>query len=373
VSLDFVNTQTGKDTTFAFALSTNDCAHLVEFSDGQAHSGCRISGNSYDGIYQLTTRVPQFTVPGVFQLAVASVGDCAGNTTVYREAALAQKHIAISFRQTGVGDGRAPILRSLALLANKVDTSQQPRVLALRATVTDPGAGIKEIYFQFDDHTTFGFWGDWSLCENGHAIDPAFPGSGTSCLVSGTKNSAVIEMKIMLPAYSPKKSYKLKWVTTADLAGNSSVTGDPVLAERGLAISFSQIGKGDNVGPVLKSVSVLTKAINTGIEAQQVRLRVRVLDNMSGVQGFAIEFQRISASGSQVGPGVEFYCSIQTCLVSGNDRDGTYEISAELPAHAAGGTYRFVNFFAIDRAQNHSSQDAVAIKKAKLYVSFINQ
>jgi hypothetical protein len=324
----------------------------------------------------LTTQLPQYTVPGRFQLNSAGAGDGADNFTLLRLTDLKKKKMAITFRQVGVGDGNAPVLRSIAFQNNKVDTSQQSRILTLRASVTDPGAGLQNIYFQFGAGDSAGgatfMYSDGSVCENGNAIDPEFPGTSTGCLVSGTKNSAVIEMKIRLPAYSPKKSHKLQWVTATDWAGNNSVTGDPLLAKRGLAISFTQVGDGDNLGPSLKSVSVLNGTIDTGSEAQQVRLRVQVLDDMSGVQSFGIAFQRISSSGKPVGATVNFGCSIQTCLTSGDERDGTYEISADLPINAAEGTYRFVWFAATDKAGNNITLEVAAIKKAKLDVGFSN-
>jgi len=379
VSLNFVHTTTGRNVSFPFNLGITSCEHFTEWGSAEGPwlaKGCRISGSPNDGIYELTTQLPQYTVPGKFQLNSASASDVADNGTSLSLSDLTKKKMAVTFRQVGVGDGKAPVLQSIAFLNNKVDTSQQSRILTLRASVTDPGAGLQNIYFQFGAGGTQGgatfMYSDGSLCENGHAIDPGYPGSGTGCLVSGTKNSAVIEMKVMLPAYSAKKSHKLQWVTATDWAGNNSVTGDPLLANRGLAISFTQVGIGDSTGPSLKSVSVLNGPIDTGSEAQQVRIRVRVLDNISGVQSFGIAFQRISSSGKQVGPMVGFSCWSQTCPTSGNDRDGTYEISAELPVQAAEGIYRLVWFSATDKAGNSITLGVAAIKKAKLYVGFSN-
>jgi hypothetical protein len=361
-----------------FNLQTSSCEKFTEWGGQEGPffaKGCRISGSANDGIYEMTTQIPQYTLPGTFQLQSAAAGDGADNGSELRLNDLKKKKMAITFRQVGVGDGKAPVLRSIAFLSNKVDTSQRPQILALRAHVTDPGAGLQNIYFQFGAGGTAGgamfMYTDGSVCENGHAVDPQFPGGSTGCLVSGNKNFAVIEMKVMLPTYSPNKKHFLEHVTAVDWAGNNSVTSPRVQGSK-LAISFTQVGRGDSRAPGLKSVSVLNKSIDTGSEAQQVRLQVRVLDDMSGVQFFGVAFQRISSSGKQVGPTINFGCSIQTCLISGTERDGTYEISGELPINAAEGTYRLVWFSATDRAGNTKTLETTAIKKAKLYVGFTN-
>ena len=404
-----------------------DQANPTEFVTWMASQtiGCRISGNENDGIYEFHTVVKRYTMPGTFQLNEVALKDAAGNQTNIHSAQIKVKKLAVNFKQIGGGDGVSPKLNSVSSLTKTVNTSSSSQVVTLRASVSDGLSGVKQVYLGFNglskpidnglssQSVTFLF-GDgegWTHpCTDGHAPDPPLTGSlpSSHCRVSGTTNSQVLEMKIRLPAYSPVDTHQLSRVILEDFAGNTTDMLADVLKSKKLAINFKQVGPGDSTAPTIQSISMLTPSINTGAVAQIVTLKIRVKDNSSGVKSFNITFGRwrigqlqpdwsniqstwepshswdlntnsavIVEEGScnqekthateptMASPGLG-------CRISGNAKDGIYEVKFWVPAHAASGQYRIFGIQTTDRANNLRFVSYGDLVKSKLNIGFTN-
>ena len=421
VSMWFSPWSWGCDPDHPVALNTNQ---------GMNSIGCRISGDENDGIYEFRTVVPKYTMPGTYVLTNVNLSDAAGNNTNLWNDLIKAKKLAVNFKQIGGGDSAPPKLKSVSILTKTVDTSAESKVITLRAAVSDGFSGVRSVNLNFSrltksnsgwQNVSFGF-SDYSTnsggnsvdCVDGHAQEPGTNNSMiamTSCRVSGTSKNQVLEMKLRLPAYSPAGTYQLNNVNLSDFAGNNGWLWEDKLKAKKLAVNFKQVGAGDSAGPTLKSVSVLTPNVDSGATAQIVTLKVRVKDNSSGVAGFSMGFGRMK-TGQQwpEWTNIQSYWSpmytwdsnmqhqvlieegncnadkthaidptIQTgwsggtaCRISGNNKDGFYEVKFVVPAHAAAGNYRIYNFNATDKANNSGFTMYDDIVKRKLNVGFKN-
>jgi hypothetical protein len=385
--------------------------------------GCRISGNDLNGIYEFKTVIPKHSMPGTYVLHNASMTDAAGNSSHLPYEKLKEKKLAVNFKQVGAGDGKGPTLSSISLLTKSVNTSASSQVVTLRAAVKDGTSGVQNVQFSFARLTNSqGAWQNIGFnwhnpgavgngdCVDGGAADPTV-GNYSSCRVSGNNKAQVVEMKVRLPRYTSKGTYQLQFVNLRDYAGNSSYLMLEQLKDRKMAVNFKQTGAGDSSGPTLKKVTVLTPKIDTGAAPQIVTMRVQVRDNNSGVKDFGLQFGRIKSGQSDPvwaniyshwSPGYDWDSSTNTqivipegtcnsaktgakdpvltngmgsgtaCRISGTARDGMYEVKVIVPAHAASGTYKLVNFYANDNANNQRNVGWFDLKKKKLNIGFKN-
>jgi hypothetical protein len=215
-------------------------------------------------------------------------------------------------------------------------------------------------------------------------------------------------MKIRLPAYSPLGTYQLSRVILEDFAGNTTDMLLDVLKSKKLAINFKQVGAGDSTAPTIQSITMLTSKINTGANAQIVTLKIRVKDDSAGVDSFNITFGRLRTGqlqpdwsniqstwepshfwDSHTNSNVivqEGSCNHEKthattptmaspglgCRISGNAKDGIYEVKFWVPAHAAAGQYRIFGIQATDKANNLGFVSYQDLVKRKLNIGFTN-
>jgi len=388
--------------------------------EANSSEGCLISGNHFDGVYELRTLIPKYTVPGTYVLTNVGLSDFSGNGSNYDDGQLRKKKLAVNFKQVGAGDGKGPTLSSISLLTKSVNTAYSSRVVAIRVAVKDGLSGVNAIGLNFQriikgvslndndsPYLSFSTIEQFlAPCENGGAEAPTF--GPTACRVSGNSKSQVIEMKILLPRYSPSGTYRLVSVGLSDIAGNHSGMSFKKLKDKKMAVNFKQTGAGDSSGPTLKKVTIITPKIDTGAASQTVTMRFQVKDNFSGVKSFGFQLARLSGSSSKpigtiLGGNFQGLTSVWSkeadayidvpegdcnpdkthagnptengaaiCRISGTAKDGLYEIKFIVPAHAAAGQYRLSNFSATDFANNEKYLSWTDLKKLKLNIGFKN-
>lgn len=374
-------------------------------------TGCLISGDSHNGIYEMKVAVPKLTAPGIYRLTNMHLSDGANNQTNLQLEDLKERKLAINFKQTGRGDSVGPAIKSLALSKKSVDTSSGAKIITLRANIRDGGAGIEQVFLSFTAIKKNNYWANpisfsWysnsnvnsmsnpnGSCVNGHAAEPEGNMSTTACLISGTDKNAVIEFKTKLPAYSPKGSFQLTQAWMTDKAKNQRNLQLNQLKKAKLAVSFKQVGDGDSASPVVKSIKILNPVVDSGASEQFVYAKVAVKDNMSGLSTLNLNFARVvgkqtnwnssvnggfwlnSFNSSQdlaCGPdGLPSEFNGSGCLLSGNIKNGVFIIKLRVPAHTAAGTYQLVGMWFSDvvgNQKNYNWPDS----KGKYKVSFKN-
>lgn len=403
-----------------------DPDHPATLNSNMFMIGCRTAGTDLDGIYEFKTMVPKFTMPGTYVLSNVWMMDSAGNNSMLQTDQIKKKKLAINFKQVGGGDGKAPTLSSISLLTKTVDTSASSRVVTLRVAVKDGTSGVQSVNLSFMRLTSgqaawqninFSWWDNPSHnngngnCVNGRAAEPT-GNMSTACRVSGNSKAQVIEMKMLLPRYTSTGTYQLQNVWMRDYAGNNGNLMLEQLKDKKMAVNFKQTGAGDSSGPTLNEVRVLTPKVDSGASAKVVTMKVRVKDNNSGIKNFQIGIGRIKsgqawpewtqisgnfsewyswdmATNSQVvipegqcnddkthakEPTITNGMSTggTACRVSGTAKDGWYEIKMVVPAHAAAGTYKLMQFWGTDAAGNQRNLNWDQLKKAKLNIGFTN-
>jgi len=275
-------------------------------------------------------------------------------------------------------DTAKPKLVSISVATPNVDTSAEAKELALRIHVTDAGTGLRTINLVFQRHLANGSWvsdvnfrgdAEHSPCTaSNHAASPG-PGYTTTCLVSGTWNNGIYEMRTLMPHWSAQGTYILSDATLVDGAYNTTRLGYDTLIDRRLAVSFRQAGSGDGLAPALRSVQVISPAtFSTANSAQLIGLRMHVTDAISGVAGtIMVEMARMThVDGDEFlwpqpnswGPAAAPACAetapstSQVCRESGNPNDGWYQAWVELPRWSPKGQYELTSVRLSDLAGN---------------------
>jgi len=262
-------------------------------------------------------------------------------------------------------DSAKPKLVSVAVATRYVNTSADARELVLRVHVTDAGTGIRYIKMVFQRHLANGEWvsdvtfagdAEFPQCTaSNHAATPQ-NGETTTCLVSGTWNNGVYELRTTLRHWSAQGAYILSSVQLSDGARNNGFLSYDILLTRHLAVSFHQTGVGDAIAPALRAVQLISPAsVSTSAAAKLVGFRIHVTDAVSGVSGISLGIARMTHTDGADSylwpqPGVDGLASSPTCSVdpptetqlcrqSGGDHDGWYQAWIELPRWAPKGVY----------------------------------
>jgi hypothetical protein len=276
-------------------------------------------------------------------------------------------------------DSAKPQLVSVAVATKNVDTSAAAQELALRVHVTDVGTGVRSIHLVFQRHLTNGSWvsdvtfegdAEHAPCTaDNHAASPQ-PGETTSCLVAGTWNNGIYEMRTQLRHWSAQGTYILSDVRMYDGARNWGLISYDTLTTKHLAVSFHQTGAGDATAPAFRSVQLISPAsISTASSAQLVGFRMHLTDAVSGISGISAEVARMThldgvdqyywpQPGVGDNPATVSWCphgtpsTSQVCRASGDIHDGWYQIWIELPRWAPKGVYELTVVGLSDLAGN---------------------
>ncbi len=285
-------------------------------------------------------------------------------------------------------DSSAPSLVSIAMGTPTVSTTYADRVVAVRFRVADTGTGLGNVRMQFARRLPSGStlnplnfqaqtdFADQLCTADHHATTP--PKDDTSiCLVTGSPQAGVYEMRAWMPRWAPTGTYTLVKVSMWDAAGNASGMSWDTLVDRGLAVRFKQIGPGDSTAAVVRAVEVLTPTVSTTDAAQLVGARVHLTDSLSGASGVFLEWGRVTRANGVVqqyrwpfpsmyartadaptcGPDLPTVADVQFsdtpyCRESGTAKDGWYRAWGVFPRWIGTGTYELVTLTTGDVAGN---------------------
>lgn len=308
-------------------------------------------------------------------------------------------------------DSKGPSIVSVAVTDGaRVDTSLEGKIITVRARIKDSGSGVANISLGFSRLTKDGilmgnsvsmWFSPWSW-----GCDPAHPGvlntnqgmNSIGCRIAGDENDGIYEFRAVVTKYTMPGTYVLTNINLSDAAGNSTnLWGDQIKAKK-LAVNFKQIGGGDGAPPVLKSVSILTKTVNTSAESQIISLRVAVADGFSGVRSVNLNFSRLTKSNTgwqnvnfgfwdssnnngansvdcvnghaQDPANNNSMVAMSSCRVSGNSKNQVIEMKLRLPAYSPAGTYQLNNVNLSDFAGNDGWLGEDKLKAKKFAVNF---
>jgi hypothetical protein len=143
------------------------------------------------------------------------------------------------------------------------------------------------------------------------------------------------------------------------------------LLAKKLAVTFRQVGIGDSSKPIIVSLQMLTRTVNTNSSSAIINFSVRAKDVGSGLNGIAGSFSgrrggRGSFSVSMANPEAILSCNgtvapdpgtgqtSSSCLSSGTVFDATLNIKVRLRQNSPKGIYRLDYLSADDNAQNRT-------------------
>jgi hypothetical protein len=299
-------------------------------------------------------------------------------------------------------DQGGPKLVSMSVLNPSIDTSKTDQVLVLRARIDDVGTGVAGFSIQLDPFNFDGgrfllfLGGNFSeeTCNGSNAVDPSGSKSqfyATSwCLVSGDRFSGIYELKVRVPRYTPKMTWKGMGFSGSDFAGNQSVYETADLKAKGLLLTVKQRGKGDSFDPTLGAVAVMTKSINTQVNSAIVNIRFAFKDKGLGLK----HFQGFFVMGNDYDKKINFYYSPQgsvemclngvasdpispdsssACLIAGNEMGGVIDYKLMLRKLSPKGTYKLDSMIVWDEGGNTTGYGNGGKKFAKNQKASIKQ
>jgi hypothetical protein len=329
-------------------------------------TGCRVSGDNFDGVYEVRFLVPRQTPKGKYALQHIQLVDNAGNTIEMQSPELIAKKLAVTFRQVGAGDITKPKIVFFKMLTKSVNTDNNSAIINFVVRVKDVGAGVNTVSVTFSGRKIGSFGGGSGFdpnvvlpCNGTNAPDPMPEQSSSSCLSSGTEFDGTVNVKIRLPQYSPKGVYRLDSILVDDKVMN---TTQIINKSPWNKIGFAQTGAGDSKPPKISKITVLTPNLNTSTSDQIARLRVEFTDNLSGVTRASFFFSNLNRSNyfffqfdalmQQCYQESNISSPSGSCLVSGTLQSGVIEFYSRLPAHAPINTFYLFDGGIDDKARN---------------------
>ena len=237
----------GRNVEIAIGISDNlsgfDLLRWLEFrmtlsspSGGQhqfvaARDFVLVSGDSLNGVYQISRPIPAHSEPGVWSISYLRMIDTAGNEANLTASSLTALGLPATFGVADTNpDTEAPQLVSLDFIPPVFDTSAAPVDVLVTMRLTDNLAGVD-------------FNGDHPFASYLHGISFRSPsGSQTaSCcyfggatLVSGNAANGIWTIPVHFPQYSEAGTWLASITYIKDSAQNSTFLSAADLATRGL-------------------------------------------------------------------------------------------------------------------------------------------
>ncbi len=372
----------GGDAEHAPCTATN---HAASPQPGETTT-CLVSGTWNNGIYEMRTLLRHWSAHGTYILSEARLYDGARNSGFLGYDTLTAQHLAVSFHQVGTGDGIPPLIRSVQVISPATfSTANSAQLIGLRMHVTDAVSGVLGMSVEMARMTHVAGVDEylWPQPGAGGPADAPWcsrqaPSTPQVCRESGNTHDGWYQVWIELPRWAPKGVYELTVVGLSDLAGNTYYYTYGELTDRHLVAKVSQVSTGDSTAPTVVSISVKTPVVHAGAADVRVEIRVHARDAVSGVAGLFVNFAQ---QGDWTLQSLEFSNSNEpcgqfnqdACLISGTPRDGTWQMAAWLPAHAAAGVWSLVQVTANDNAGNSRALGLPdEFKAAHLSGSFTN-
>jgi hypothetical protein len=300
-----------------------------QFRFGDLGPSQRISGDVFDGTYQTTVTLQQFSEAGTWQLNVF-VLDAVGNGRFFTDTDLANLGFATQLEVTGGPDLAPPELMELSFSPASIDVSTGLQVVTLNARIRDALSGYQSgsLHFRSPSGQQFRF-GDL----------------GANQRVSGDGFDGNYQTTVPFQQFSEAGTWKLN-VFVLDAVGNGRFFTDTDLTNLGFATDLQVISTPDDTtAPQLVALSFGPTSIDVSAGSQSVTVNVRITDAPAGYQSGSLHFR--SPSGQQF----RFGDLGVSQRVAGDAFDGTFQTTVPFQQFSEAGTWK-LNVFILDGVGN---------------------
>ena len=292
----------------------------------------RVSGNSLDGVYQVSASIPQFSEAGTWRVIQVFLRDQVGNTAVLSQSDLISRGFPTELVVNGGPDLAPPDLAEFSFDPTSIDVSAGAQNLTLTLRITDTLSGFDFGNFLF-------------LSPSGQQVISG--GYNAPFRVSGNSLDGVYQVSASVPQFSEAGTWRLIQVFLRDQVGNTTILSESDVSSRGFPTQLQVISNPQDItAPNLTQFSFSPATIDTSAASQSVKLTLRIADDISGFE-FG-NFLFLSPSGQQVNSGG--YNSPNR--ISGNALDGIYEVTTTFPQFSEVGPWRLIQVFLRDGVGN---------------------
>lgn len=303
-----------------------------QVSSGGYNAPNRITGNSLDGVYQVTAHIPQFSEAGTWRVIQVFLRDQVGNTVVLGEPDLINRGFPTELVVNGGPDLAPPDLVEFSFDPTSIDVSTAAQNLTLTLRISDTLSGFEFGNFLF-------------LSPSGQQVISG--GYNAPNRVSGDSLDGVYQVSAHIPQFSEAGTWRVIQIFLRDRVGNTIVLGEADLLGRGFSTQLQVSSNPQDItAPSLIQFSFTPATIDTSAASQSVKLTLRIADNISGFE-FG-NFLFLSPSGQQVNSGGYNHSN----RISGNALDGIYEVTTTFPQFSEVGTWRVIQVFLRDLVGN---------------------
>jgi hypothetical protein len=292
----------------------------------------RISGNSLDGVYQLSTTIPQFSEAGTWRVIQLFLRDSVGNSAVFSQSDLISRGFPTELVVNGGPDLASPDLVEFSFNPTSIDVSAGAQNLTLTLRITDALSGFEFGSFIF-------------MSPSGNQIVSG--GYNFAHRVSGDSHDGVYQVTASVPQFSEAGTWRVLQMFLRDAVGNSTVLSESDVSSRGFPTQLQVISDPQDItAPSLTQFSFTPATIDTSTAPQSVTITLRITDDVSGFEFGSFIF--MSPSGQQINSGGYNFAH----RISGNALDGVYEITTTFPQFSEIGAWRVLQLFLRDAVGN---------------------
>lgn len=272
---------------------------------------------------------------GDWVLVTAQCTDAIGRSVTKQGADVAQVVQAGSSKisQVGAGDSAPPVVGSITVLTDTVNTSVQAASFQIVVGFTDDLAGVSSCTAYIDS-------------VNAPITRATASGTTASSLLSGNTTSGSVLLTGAIPAFGTAGFWALSFVSCTDAVGRvtSLVQTQCLLLTTSNTVGVTQVGVPDLLPPVVQNVRFSPTSVSTGACTGQVNLLVDVSDDVSGLN---------SCSGTVVPPSGSQARTLYPRASVGSTStllNGTLSLTVSLPQYAEKGNWSLSQLSCYDRA-----------------------
>lgn len=192
---------------------------------GGYNSPNRVSGDSHDGVYQVTASVPRFSEAGTWRLFQVFLRDQVGNSAVLSESDLSSRGFPTQLQViSDPQDITAPSLAQFSIAPATIDTSTASESVTLTLRITDDISG-----FEFGNFLFFS--------PSGQQVNSG--GYNQPHRISGDALDGIYQVTTTFPQFSEVGTWRLFQVFLRDAVGNSAVINESDLITRGFPTTLT--------------------------------------------------------------------------------------------------------------------------------------
>jgi hypothetical protein len=307
----------------------------------------RVSGTALDGDFEGALLLPQGSAPGVWRVTDLRIYDQIENRTELDwqglEARFGQGCASITNTATS-SDSTPPEVTAFSVTPREVDTDEGLQTVTVRVRLTDDQAGVDELVRH----------AEWS---GGFYLSAAGSQSRWCMLhrVSGTDMDGEYEGSCTLRRGSMSGLWRVQ-LNVMDRLGNAVYLLPGELEDlfgAGCAGVTNAAGASDTTPPRLRSFTITPPEVDTEGGEQTVVVRMRVTDDLAGVNASGDHAEPLLATQFWLEPliGTQRAYGMPE-RVSGTDLDGVYEAVVTLPGSSKEGVWRVGGLALVDKVGN---------------------